>query len=153
MKIIINKITVLINFKILLLVFSLSSCVGNNLQSPQQDKQRAKKDAKNASSETHFAYLQCYALNPKEKQNCLTGLKNKYISPELRRNTNYTTSFQYEAEKLGFMQFLKNKNFPCNNIKNGPQYSKETESYVVKCSENKLYLLRFDYEEGEWIVG
>ncbi len=147
--------SIIINSAILCLMFCLSSCQIEGVQKQQTNKNQAIEDAKAPNHETHLDYLQCYALNHQEKKDCVKKLTNKYIEIKFRENIHYTSSFQYEAEKQGFIQFLKNKGRPCDSIKSSPKYVLEIESYVVKCNNiniSAVYLLRFDYEKKEWNI-
>lgn len=89
--------------------------------------------AKTAASEDKIAgkYLNCYALDSKLKQQCIEDL-------------------YFEAEKLGFKQFLNNLNLPCERINDGPEFIEEKQAYLVKCQPNHQYLMRFTYETQEW---
>ncbi|MBM3467134.1 MAG: hypothetical protein FJX70_04795 [Alphaproteobacteria bacterium] len=103
-------------------------------------------------SQTRLDYLQCYALASQEKSKCLLKLNNKNIKPDLINHHIYTKNYVYQLEKLGFMQFLKNKGAVCDNIMEGPKYTSETESYIAKCTNGNIYLLKFDYEESKWLL-
>jgi len=34
----------------------------------------------------------------------------------------------------------------------GPKYTSETESYVAKCTNGNIYLLKFDYDKNTWLL-
>ena len=50
------------------------------------------------------------------------------------------------------MQFLKNKGAVCDKIMEAPIYTSETESYVAKCTDGNIYLLKFDYQQDKWLL-
>jgi hypothetical protein len=79
----------------------------------------------------HDKYLACYALNPAAKQECLNSLA-------------------FEAEKLGFKQFINNLNLPCAGIENGPEFIEEKKAYLILCSPNHQYFMQFNYDTFEW---
>ena len=88
----------------------------------------------------------------KENEQFYNILNNKNIKAELIRHHFYTNNYVYQLEKLGFMQFLKNKGAVCDKITEGPKYTSETESYVAKCTDGNIYLLKFDYDENTWLL-
>jgi len=135
----------------------LSSCVLSSCGKGETDKWNTQKeqafiDAESTDTQTRLDYLQCYALASREKSKCLLKLNNKNIKPELINHHIYTKNYVYQLEKLGFMQFLKNKGAVCDKIIEGPKYTSETESYVAKCTNGNNYLLKFDYEKSKWLL-
>jgi hypothetical protein len=129
----------------------LTSCGKGEIEKWEEDKEQALIDAKFTDTQTRLDYLQCYALVVQEKSKYLLKLNNKNIKPELIKHHFYTNNYVYQLEKLGFMQFLKNKGAVCDRITEGPKYTSETESYVAKCTNGNVYLLKFDYEESKWL--
>jgi hypothetical protein len=127
----------------------LSSCGKGEIVKWDTQKEQAIIDAELTDTQTRLDYLQCYALASREKSKCLLKLNNKNIKPELIKHHFYTNNYVYQLEKLGFMQFLKNKGVVCDNIMEGPKYTSETESYIAKCTNGNIYLLKFDYEESK----
>jgi hypothetical protein len=81
--------------------------------------------------QTNDKYLACYALNPVAKRECLNSLV-------------------FEAEKLGFKQFLNNLNLTCAGIENGPEFIEEKKAYLILCSPNHQYFMQFNYDTFEW---
>ena len=108
----------------------------------------AKLAATNSSDNIHLAYLQCYALQ--DKQVCLIKLAAEYIDKKYQQDEEYKTAFQYEAEKLGFLAFLRKQNLPCKSISKGPKFIDQEKAYQVICDCNHHYLMRFDYAKKEW---
>ena len=130
----------------------LSSCGKGETDKWDAQKEQAIKDAESTNAQTRLDYLQCYALASREKSKCLLNLNNKNIKPELLKHLMYTKNYVYQLEKLGFMQFLKNKGAVCDKIMEGPKYTSETESYIAKCRDGNIYLLKFDYEQDKWLL-
>ena len=130
----------------------LSSCGKGEIEKWEEEKEQALIDAEFTDTQTRLDYLQCYALSSQEKSKCLLKLNNKNIKAELIRHHFYTNNYVYQLEKLGFMQFLKNKGAVCDNLMEGPKYTSETESYIAKCTNGNIYLLKFDYEESKWLL-
>ncbi len=130
----------------------LSSCGKDEIEKWEEEKEQALIDAEFTDTQTRLDYLQCYALALQEKSKCLLKLNNKNIKPELLKHLMYTKNYVYQLEKLGFMQFLKNKGAVCDKITEGPKYTSETESYVAKCTDGNIYLLKFDYDENTWLL-
>jgi hypothetical protein len=130
----------------------LSSCGKDEIEKWEEEKDQALIDAEFTDTQTRLDYLQCYALSSQEKSKCLLKLNNKKIKPELLKHHFYTNNYVYQLEKLGFMQFLKNKGAVCDKITEGPKYTSETESYVAKCRDGNIYLLKFDYDEDKWLL-
>ena len=130
----------------------LASCGKGETDKWDAQKEQAIIDAELTDSQTRLDYLQCYALASQEKSKCLLKLNNKNIKPDLINHHIYTKNYVYQLEKLGFRQFLKNKGAVCDKIIEGPKYTSETESYVAKCTNGNIYLLKFDYEEDKWLL-
>jgi len=144
-----------IQFTVLSVILSsviLSSCGKDEIEKWEEEKEQALIDAEFTDAQTRLDYLQCYALALQEKSKCLLKLNNKKIKPELLKHHFYTNNYVYQLEKLGFMQFLKNKGAVCDKITEGPKYTSETESYVAKCTDGNIYLLKFDYDENTWLL-
>ena len=76
-------------------------------------------------------YLACYALEPAAKSQCHQGLA-------------------FEAEKLGFKQFIKAQYLSCDAVIEGPEFIAEKQAYLVKCQPKDQYLMRFDYAQQQW---
>jgi hypothetical protein len=149
--IIMNKIQIT-TLSIILASGILASCGKGETDKWNTQKEQAFIDAELTDTQTRLDYLQCYALASREKSKCLLKLNNKNIKPELINHHIYTKNYVYQLEKLGFRQFLKNKGAVCDNIMEGPKYTSETESYIAKCTNGNIYLLKFDYEESKWLL-
>jgi hypothetical protein len=76
-------------------------------------------------------YLACHALNPASKQECLNSLV-------------------FEAEKLIFKQFLNDLKLPCEGVENGPEFIEGKKAYLILCSLDHQYFMRFNYDTKEW---
>ena len=131
-----------IDIKIIFLLFLLSSC--------NDPEKQAIKDARMTDPTVYKEYIKCYRLDYHKKKYCLEKLEDQYISAGTRRNNYYKQYFQYEAEKLGFLELLKNNGASCNGIKISPQFERTIENYVLKCYDNNVYLLSFDDFKNEW---
>lgn len=145
-----NIAIIFIIFLFILSILILCSC--NQEQSRQQtlNKKQAIIDARHATNEVHLEYLRCYALSPKEKQTCTRQLTQKYLPKEWQNNIYYTTNYQYEAEKQGFVKFLYNNKLACNNLTTSPIFIDATKAYLVICHNGNKYFLKFDYKTKEW---
>lgn len=97
-------------------------------------------------------YLQNYALNEADKQKNISLLAKKYISKKKISDKDYIQEFTYEAEKQGFVDFLKGRNKECSKIEEGPLYKTDVAAYEVKCinSSNNNYYMTFDYKTNTW---
>lgn len=137
-----------INTKIIFLLFLLSSC--NDPGKQAKIEEEATKDARMADPDIYKEYIKCYGLDYHKKKYCLEKLEDKYISTETRRNNYYKQYFQYEAEKLGFLELLKNNGAVCDGIKVPPLFEHSVEGYVLKYYNNEVYLLSFNYFRNEW---
>lgn len=76
-------------------------------------------------------YLACYALAPAAKNQCHQELG-------------------FEAEKLGFKQFINQQQLPCDSINDGPKFMVAAQVYLVQCQPKGQYLMRFDVENQRW---
>lgn len=137
---------VFLSFILLLLFNQANQSEENN---PDHQQQQAISDARSAGKGIHLAYLQCYALGH-DKRKCLSRLTAKYIDQKLRDKIHYTTNYQYEAEKLGFIHFLQEKGVDCDELQTSPRFSQDTGSYIAKCTNGRIYLLKFDDAMKEW---
>ncbi|GAB4164721.1 MAG: hypothetical protein Tsb006_4340 [Rickettsiaceae bacterium] len=81
------------------------------------------------------------------KKRCITKLAEKYLTGVVSKDKAYIQAFQYEAEKLGFKQFLNKQGMPCQAIDDGPKFDQKVKAYVVKCKPAHQYLVRFDYSK------
>ena len=129
----------------------LTSC-GPDEHSQEKLKSLGTKASQCHISKVHLDYLGCYALDVKEKTKCVNVLNKKHIIPKWRIKETYTKNFQYTAEKLGFINFLNNKNLPCKTMNEGPVFDKEHNAYEVKCLPENKYFMQFNYKTKEWSV-
>lgn len=147
-----KKYTLILPNIILLIfsIFTLCSCSQKAQKQQASDHWQAIIDARGARPEIHDAYLQCYALHPKEKKECTRQLAGKYLPKEQQANSQYAKSYQYEAEKLGFMNFLHEKGLSCDHLVASPTFIDSVKSYLVICQNNNHYLVSFDYKTKLW---
>src|ERR1044071_2689269 len=129
----------------------LSSCDQSEIDKWNKHKEQAVVDAKAIAPEVHLAYLQCYALNYSDKIKCVRKLTDKYIDAQYKNNPHYTSSFQHEAEKLGFLAFLSNAQQSCDYIEAGPEFLNAAKAYLVTCNNGKIYFLKFNYDKNVWV--
>ena len=99
--------------------------------------------------EIQAEYFNCYPLNKSDKKQCIQELNKKYLKEHLS-DIVYLTSFQYEAEKLGFKHFLNGVDKECESVNYGPEYDHKEEAYLVKCMDDKIYYMEFDYQNRLW---
>ena len=131
---------------VLTLSFILTSC-GQADDIPETEHLGAL-NARMTISEIHMQYLDCYALGKKAKKECLEPMIS--IHKKDRKDEKYIQAFQFESEKLGFKSFLNDRYLPCEQINDGPEYIRNIQAYLVKCSPLNQYVMGFDYETGEW---
>ena len=132
---------------VLLTAIFLSSCSNDH---PKTFELKAIEHAKLAHREVDSDYLNCYALASENKRKCTSNLSAKYIYESWKQHQEYVQSFQFECEKLGFKEFLNNKQLTCKEIEDGPIFSSEKAAYIVNCKPQGQYLMRFNYETKEW---
>jgi hypothetical protein len=128
----------------------LASCttLGNAEKQALQDG--AIQNARNQSKEVHLAYLQCYALRDIDKKDCKREAKKLAKNRQEAKTWEYILPFDYEAERLGFTAFLKNKGKACAGVDQGPKYNGKAKTYDVICTDDNEYRMRFDYEKVKW---
>ena len=83
------------------------------------------------ASELPAKYLACYALSPAAKSQCQQELA-------------------FEAEKLGFKQFIKAQYLSCDAVIEGPEFVEAQQAYLVKCQPKGQHLMRFCHEQQRW---
>ncbi len=93
-------------------------------------------------------YLACYALDKLAKKKCTDKLAKKYT---IAGKTDIQ-KFQFEAEKIGFKNFLNEKGKLCESIDNGPEFVKSENAYIVWCKPSQLYFMQFDYDKKQWSI-
>lgn len=111
-----------------------------------------KSAAKKMNAEVHNSYLQCYPLKKPDKDSCLKELNLKYVSNKYKADTEYVRAFQFEAEKLGFKNFLNDLKLPCERVDDGPEFSSDMHAYLVKCIPDHQYHMQFDYKDKKWTI-
>ena len=129
-------------------------------------KQGAIHDIRNRPKEAHLAYLQCYALDDVDKDNC--QLRAQYSNELHERygaaSWEYVRPYDYEAERLGFAQFLRDHGRACKGVDQGPEFDSKAKAYNVICTDGNTYHMRFVYSDvqphkerlgykvGEWHI-
>ena len=146
-----NLFLVFMMKKVIIIIFSLIS-YSVYLAAADYTKELGQDAAVKSSDETHLAYLQCYALNPQEKKLCVEKLSSKYIDEKYSNDQDYKTAFQHQAEKQGFLAFLRNHRLPCKSINEGPKFMQKEKAYKVLCVCSNSYLMQYDYEKKEWKI-
>ncbi len=136
-----NKILLAITASLL-----LTSCY-EKIEKPYNEQ--AINHVKYLKPEIHHKYLNCYPLHQEDKKQCVKALNNEYIKKN-KSNKEYVQSFAFEAEKLGFKNFLEAKKLECKKIKYGPEYDDEQKAYLVKCGDETNYLMQFNYKTKTW---
>lgn len=100
-------------------------------------------------------YLQCYALNPNNKEQCIQKL-DKYVPSTYKADSTLYKQFVYDMERLGFANFLTKHGKECQKIDAGPIYSEATAAYEVHCinKEQKIrvFYMQFDYDKEQWNI-
>ncbi len=139
---------------LLVLTLSVILCSCGDLPQDKwiRNKEQAIQDARAAEETIHLDYLQCYALSYHEKNNCLGKLIPKYVRSQFVEESSYTAHFQYESEKLGFVNFINQHGLSCDAIKDGPVMVPDTETYLAKCANGDIYLFRFHYDQKKWLL-
>lgn len=101
-------------------------------------------------AEIHKDYLNCYALPPANKDDCMKELTEKYIIGNVKKNNQYITAFQFECEKSGFKKFLNDHKLKCEDVIEVPKFVDARNAYEVICKPAAIYFMHFIYEKKEW---
>jgi hypothetical protein len=100
-------------------------------------------------------YLQCYPLNPQNKEQCIQKL-DKYVPSTYKADSTLYKQFVYDMERLGFANFLTKHGKECQKIDAGPIYSETTAAYEVHCINKeqtiKVFYMQFDYDKDQWSI-
>lgn len=88
-----------------------------------------------------MGYMNCYALQPSQKQKC-----------QQKISKSVTKEYIYEAERLGFAEFLRKHKQPCNSISNGVLFNEQKQAYKAICDDKNSYFLRFNYKNNSWEI-
>ena len=113
-------------------------------------KQAGINDARQADTNMHLAFLQCYALQEVDKKFCQREAGGVNENYKHAITWDYIRPFRYEAERLGFKAFLNQQGKSCDNVNEGPQYQQKNRTYQVNCTNGNQYSMRFDYRESQW---
>jgi len=136
-------------FSFIIFLTNLSACGSEELQWQKIDKQ-VSIDAEELGGDAHRIYLRCYPLDQQSKQRCIEILNGQYVKDEYKTDPYYQRSFQYKAEKLGFLKFLRDRNLLCSGIDHGPKFVNADNAYQVSCTCGNNYLMQFDYDNKKW---
>lgn len=128
----------------------LTACVGFGKTETEVLKAAAINDAKQAPKELHQAFLQCYGLKDVDKKGCQRAAGSSHERYVNASNWEYILPFRYEAERMGFKDFLNGKGKACTELNEGPKYDPKQKVYVVHCSNNKQYNMRWEWQKGSW---
>ena len=107
-------------------------------------------DARQASKEVHLAYLQCYALPKPKKSNCQRKISGRSQARGNASNWEYILPYNYQAERLGFVAFLRDRGKPCSGVIEGVRYHRKQKAYVVNCTDGNRYHMRFIRKVRQW---
>ena len=130
----------------LALALSLSAC---SEEADTSSESKGKHYANAVKHAIHAEYLACYPLSKNDKKQCVNNLADDYLKNK-RQDKSCVQAFQYEAEKLGFRNFLKQQGLPCERVDYGAEFDPEKEAYLVKCTSSEQYYMQFDYKEKQW---
>lgn len=140
----------MIKVVIILTSLLLSSCGQDTFDEWDKARQQAILDSRQLGEDIHNRYFKCYALPHLKKAVCIQSLKTHNIDQKWQNNIHYTSAFQYEAERLGFLDFLKQHHLSCDYIERGPKFINVDQAYKVICQNGNSYNLKFNYNTQEW---
>jgi len=120
------------------LAIILSGCVAFS-----EAEMRALKDAgiaaaKSAPKEMHLAYLQCYSLPRSKKPSCRRSIKDRPIERQQANSWEFIRPYDYEAERQGFIHFLRDHGKTCAGIDEGAGI---LNMVVILCPQSQSGLL------------
>jgi hypothetical protein len=134
------------------LPLTLSACINFSDIEKQALADRAIMDARSQPKSVHLAYLHCYALQEVDKNICQRAIREKIDGVKTASSWEYILPFDYEAERLGFATFLRDRGKICKSLNEGPQYKRSIQGYDVKCSDGHNYTMSFDSENLQWQI-
>ncbi len=134
------------------LPLTISACINFSDVETQALFDRAVADAKKQPKAIHLAYLHCYPLDDVYKDSCKRAIRYTIAGSKDASSWEYIRPFDYEAERLGFATFLRDRGKTCKAINEGPKYNREKDAYNVHCEGGKNYSMRFDSETGNWSI-
>ena len=135
-----------------LLPLTLSACMNFSDVEKQALADRAVADARAQSKAVHMAYLQCYALPDVDKSFCENDIRKSIKNVQAASSWEYIRTFDYEAERLGFAEFLREHGKSCKGIDAGPKYNAEKKAYDVRCNDGNGYTMQFDSRGMMWRI-
>ena len=131
---------------------TLTACVGFGKTETAILKSAAINDARQAPKELHQAFLKCYALKDVDKKRCQRTAGETNQRYKDASNWEYILPFRYEAERIGFKEFLNEKGKTCSELNKGPKFDSKLKVYVVECSNDNQYHMRWDSQESAWYL-
>jgi len=134
---------------ILFSLLALTGCLTMGEVEKQALTERGIADARKAPKEEHLAYLNCYPLDRGDKDSCRRKIQTNPLT-KTAITWDYIRPYQYESEKLGFIQFLSDNGKTCSGLDNGPEFNREKRAYEVICKGSNRYFVRFDYKNEAW---
>jgi len=133
---------------------TLTACMNFSDVEKQALNDRAISDARAQSKAVHLAYLQCYALPDLDKKFCENDIRQTIKDVRAASSWEYVLPFDYEAQRLGFADFLRLHGKSCKGIDAGPKYNAQKKAYDVQCTDGHSYIMQFDSRVMVWrIVG
>lgn len=117
-------------------------------------KRQAVEDARALSKDVQLGYLTCFAFWDDHKQGQCQNILKQHTSNNRQnaRNWEYILEHDREAERLGFVAFLKDEEKTCTGIDETPQHNREINAYVVNCTDGNSYKMAFNHGEGIWSI-
>lgn len=134
------------------LPLALSACINFSDVEKQALAERAVMDARSQPKSVHIAYLHCYALQEVDKNICHRILRGKIEGVKSASSMEYIRPFDYEAERMGFATFLRDRGKSCKSVNEGPEYKESFKGYNVECSDGHNYTMSFDSESLQWKI-
>ena len=137
------------NLLLSLLLTSLASCDSEELINKRKAEYAGAIEATAYVKEFYKPYLDCYALDPENKKQCLDKLS--YIFAEdVKAIDGYVQGFTHACERLGFQYFINDLGLPCEKIDKGVMFEHQRNAYKVQCISGEQYYMRFDYKNNIW---
>lgn len=117
-------------------------------------KKRAIEDARELPKDIQLGYLTCFAYWDDYIQDKCHNILKPHTSQNNQnaQNWEYILEHRYEAERLGFVAFLKDNGKACAGIDETPEYKRLDNAYVVNCTDGNGYKMAFNHGEGIWRV-
>jgi len=150
-----KKITILTSLTAVVATIStLSGCAMYSMAEKEALAKGAISDIRGKPKEVHLAYLKCYALEESKKDTCRHAVERNHNLQDIITSSSweYVLPYRYEAERLGFAQFLRDNGRTCKGINKGLLYNKEAKAYEAVCTGGNAYKMRFNRKAGQWVI-